>query len=195
MGSPPGAPNDFFCNSADAHQVFYWTFGWLTRLLAIATVAWLGRVLTWGLMAWAWRRLSWSLVPAAWYSVLSAALWVMLNDRCHMAGEWVIGGVEAKGFAYVLVLLGIESLVRGRWTAAWLLFGASSSFHVIVGGWSVVAAAIVWLVSRDRPPLASDDPALGRRPVIGTAWFGAGRGAYLRRRSGDRGRGQPHLRL
>ena len=23
--------NDFFCNSADAHQVFYWTVGWLSR--------------------------------------------------------------------------------------------------------------------------------------------------------------------
>ncbi len=25
---------DFFCNSADAHQVFYWTFGWLTQWLS-----------------------------------------------------------------------------------------------------------------------------------------------------------------
>lgn len=150
---PAWCANDFFCASADAHQVFYWTFGWLTRFLPFATVAWLGRVLTWALIAWAWRRLSWSLVPAAWYSVLSAALWVMLTDRCQMAGEWVIGGVEAKGFAYVLILLGIESLVRGRWACAWLLFGAASSFHVIVGGWSVVAAAVVWLVSRDRPTL------------------------------------------
>lgn len=127
---PAWCANDFFCASADAHQVFYWTFGWLTQLLPFATVAWLGRILTWALVAWAWRRLSWSLVPAAWYSVLSAALWVMLTDRCQMAGEWVIGGVEAKGFAYALVLLGIEALVRGRWTGAWLLFGAASSSHI-----------------------------------------------------------------
>src|SRR5262245_3584727 len=24
--------NDFFCNTADAHWVYYWTFGWLTKL-------------------------------------------------------------------------------------------------------------------------------------------------------------------
>ena len=28
------------------------------------------------------------------------------DGACQMAGEWVIGGVEAKGFAYVLVFLG-----------------------------------------------------------------------------------------
>jgi hypothetical protein len=151
---PAWCANDFFCDSADAHQVFYWTFGWLTRYVSFATAAWVGRIVTWGLIAWAWRRLSWTLVPVAWYSVLSAALWVMLTDRCQMAAEWVIGGVEAKGFAYALVLLGIEMLVRGRWTGAWLLFGAASSFHVIVGGWSVVASGIVWMFSRDRPSLS-----------------------------------------
>ena len=55
--------------------------------------------------------------------MLSAALFLVLNDRMHMAGEWVIGGVEAKGFAYVLVFVGLERLVRGRWNAAILAFG------------------------------------------------------------------------
>ncbi|HEX3727930.1 MAG TPA: hypothetical protein VHV08_16880, partial [Pirellulales bacterium] len=152
---------DFFCGTADAHQVFYWTFGWLSRWLPLAELAWCGRVLTWGLLAWAWQRLSWSLVPVPLLGVLTAAIWVALNDRCAMAGEWLIGGVEAKGFAYVLVLLGLESLVRGRWTAMWLLFGAASSFHVIIGGWSVVAGLVVWLASSDRPSWPRTLAALG----------------------------------
>src|SRR5437773_1766592 len=41
--------NDFFVNTADAHQVFYWTFGWLTRFLSLDAVAWVGRLFTWGL--------------------------------------------------------------------------------------------------------------------------------------------------
>ena len=86
-------PDDFFCNTADAHQVFYWTFGWLSAWTSLATMAWCGRVLTWALLAWAWRRLSWSLVPGRWYCVLSAALFVTLVDRFEMAGEWIIGGV------------------------------------------------------------------------------------------------------
>ena len=148
---PEWCAGDFFLSTSDAHAVFYWMFGWFARWLPLEATAWCGRLLTWSLLAWAWTRLSWSLVPAPLYAVFSAALLVTLNDRFQMAGEWLIGGVEAKGFAYVLVLLGLESLVRGRWTATWLLLGAASSFHVIVGGWAVVAAMFVWLVSPDRP--------------------------------------------
>lgn len=151
---PAWCPRDFLCESADAHQTFYWTFGWLSRWLPLAAMAWLGRLLTWGLLAWAWRRLSVALVPGYMFSVLSAALFVTLNERLQMAGEWVIGGVEAKGFAYVLVLLGLGKLVRNRWSAAILLFGGAAGMHVVVGGWATLAAALCWLTGRERPPLA-----------------------------------------
>ncbi len=120
----------------------------------LCALAWCGRLTTWWLLAWAWRRLSWALLPAHYYAVLSAALLVTLVGRFSMAGEWLVGGVEAKGFAYVLVLLGLEGLVRARWGSALLLFGAASACHVVIGGWSVVAAGMVWLASADRPPLA-----------------------------------------
>src|SRR5438874_1639684 len=66
--------NDFFLSTADAHQVFYWTFGWVTRFLSLEQAAWLGRLLTWALLAWAWRRLSRAVLPRAWLPVLSAEL-------------------------------------------------------------------------------------------------------------------------
>jgi hypothetical protein len=70
----------------------------------------------------------------------------------HLAGEWVVGGVEAKGFAYPLVFLALEAIVRGRWRAALLLAGAAGAFHVLVGGWTVVAIAIAWiLLGKERP--------------------------------------------
>ena len=87
--------------------------------------------------------------------MLSAGLLVTLNTHFQMSGEWLIGGVEAKGFAYVLVVLGLEAIVRGWWSRALLLLGASAALHVVVGGWSLVAAAVVWLTSADRPPLRS----------------------------------------
>ncbi len=129
----------------NTHRVFCFTFGWLSLCLGPTALVWTGRILTWGLLAWAWRRLSFAVVPRPWYSVLTAALFVCLMERCQMAGEWVIGGVEAKGFAYVLAFLGLEALVRNRWNRALLLFGAASAFHVLVGGWMAVAAGIAWL--------------------------------------------------
>jgi hypothetical protein len=159
--NPQWCPGDHFLDSADAHLVFNWTFGWLTLVLPLPTVAWVGRALTWGLLAWAWQRLSYTLVPRRMMSLLSAALFLLLVQRLHMAGEWVVGGVEAKGFSFVLVLLALDAIVRDRWRRAWLMLGAASSFHVLIGGWSVVAAGVAWLVSgRDRPALVSMLPAL-----------------------------------
>jgi hypothetical protein len=159
--NPSWAEGDFFLGTKDSHEVFYYTFGWLSLWLSPRALAWVGRVLTWGLLAWAWRRLSFALVPRRWCSVLTAALLVCLIERCNMAGEWVVGGVEAKGFAFVLVFLGLEALVRGRWNCVWLWLGAASAFHVLVGGWSAVAAGLAWLMGgKDRPPLRSMWPAL-----------------------------------
>ena len=159
--NPDWVPADAFLDSADTHQVFYFTFGWLSLWLGPAALAWTGRILCWGLMAWAWRRLSFAVLPGRWLSVLTAAAFVCLQSRFQLAGEWVVGGVEAKGFAYVLVLLGLESLVRGRWNRVWLLLGGAGAFHVLVGGWSVVAAALAWgMLGKDRPAIRSMVPAL-----------------------------------
>jgi len=178
--NPAAIPNDAFLNSHDTHKVFYFTFGWLSLWLSPWMLAWAGRLATWALLAWAWWRLSFALVPRRWFSVLTAALFVCLLERFHMAGEWVVGGIEAKGFAYVLVFLGLEAVVRNRWNRAWLLLGAASAFHVLVGGWSVVAAGVAWLLMRgDRPPLRAMWPAVlggfllslpGLVPSLGLTW-------------------------
>ncbi len=159
--NPDWVEDDFFLESADTHAVFYLTFGWLSLWLGPAALAWTGRVLTWGLLAWSWQRLSWAVVPRRFLAVLSGALFACLLEQCHMAGEWVIGGVEAKGFAYVLVFLALEALVRDRWNRAWLLLGGASLFHVLVGGWASIAAGFAWLrLGRQRPSLRAMAPGL-----------------------------------
>ncbi len=127
----------------------------MTRWLSLPASTWVGRLVTWGLLAWAWRRLSVAIVPLPLYSVLSAGLFVAGTSRLHMAGEWIIGGFEAKGLAYVLVLLALEAVVRNRWQWVWPLLGLASTFHVVVGAWSVLAAGLAWLMA------GSDRPAVG----------------------------------
>ncbi len=159
--NPDWVVADAFLDSDDTHQVFYFTLGWMSLWLGPVTLAWTGRILCWGLLAWAWQRLSFALLPRRWLSVLGAAAFVCLQSRYQLAGEWVIGGVEAKGFAYALVLLGLESLVRGRWNRVWLLFGAAGAFHVLVGGWSVVVAGLAWIMlGKDRASVRSMLPGL-----------------------------------
>jgi hypothetical protein len=159
--NPQWVPHDFFLETPDTHQVFYLAFGWLSFLMTPTVLAWVGRILTWALLAWSWQRLSTAVVPRPWFAVLTGALFAMLSDRCQMAGEWVIGGVEAKGFAYACVFMALEALVRGRWNRMWLWIGGASLFHVLVGGWTAVAAGVAWLwPGRSRPTLRSMLPAM-----------------------------------
>ena len=85
--NPEWCQRDFFLESADAHLVFYWTCGWLTKWFSLATTTWLGRVVTWLLLACAWQRLSFLVVPQRGMAVLSAALLVAAIDFGNLAGE------------------------------------------------------------------------------------------------------------
>jgi uncharacterized protein DUF6798 len=159
--NPDWAPHDFFFNSADTHRVFYVALGWLSRWLPLDQFAWCGRIATWILLAWAWRRLSWTIVPRPGWAFVSGFLFLSLNAGYQLAGEWVVGGFEAKPIAYVLVFLALAELARDRWNAALALLGAASAFHVLVGGWAAAATGCCWLLmGAERPPLKRLWPGL-----------------------------------
>jgi hypothetical protein len=160
---PAWCAGDLFLESADAHLTFYWCFGWVTKYCSLEVTAWIGRAVTWLFLAWSWQRLSVALVPHKLFAILSAGLMLLFKRWFHLAGEWIIGGVEAKSFAYVLVFLAIENLVRRRWHLAWLLMGAAAAFHVLIGGWGCVLLGGVWLLERklaDTPRLLAMLPAV-----------------------------------
>jgi hypothetical protein len=68
-----------------------------------------------------------------------------------MAGEWVIGGCEAKVFAWACVLGGLGEFLRGRPASAWLAMGCGAALHPIVGGWGMIALVPAWWLTRTRP--------------------------------------------
>ncbi len=158
--NPQWCADDLFLESKEAQLVFVWTLGWVTRWLSLPATAWLGRILAWTLLAFAWQRLSWRLVPRPLAAVLSAALFVVLNEWAHLAGEWIVGGVEAKCFAYGFVLLALAELVgepaglsrrdkpggslHWRWNRMWILLGAATALHPVVGGWSALVCGGLW---------------------------------------------------
>ena len=143
--NPGWCKGDLFLESTDTQVVFIWIFGWLTRWLSLSATTWVGRIVTWMFLAWSWQRLSWRLVPRPLAAVLSAALFLALNYYGQMAGEWVVGDVEAKCFAYALILMALRDMVDRRWGMVCFLLGASIAFHPIVGGWSALICAILWL--------------------------------------------------
>lgn len=152
--NPSWAAGDFFFESDDTHLVFYVTCGWVTRWLSLAAFAWLGRWFTWLLLAAAWQKLCQTVVGRPGWAVLSGALFLALNTGCHLAGEWVVGGFEAKGLAYALVFFALTALVRECWNTAFLLLGAAAALHVLVGGWATIAMGLCWLILPETPRLS-----------------------------------------
>ncbi|MEX1041440.1 MAG: DUF6798 domain-containing protein [Pirellulaceae bacterium] len=159
--NPDFGPGDHFLSSSDAHLTFYWSLGWLTQWLSLSATAWVGRIVCWGMLAASWQRLSYLLLPRAWLSLLTAGVTFAGIDYGHMAGEWLIGGVEAKGFAYPFLFWGLAAALSGRWNWAWILLGIASGLHVLVGGWGVVALGIAWVLQGPtRPALVPMLPGL-----------------------------------
>lgn len=137
---PEWCAGDIFLASSFAHWFFYLTTGWLTKIFSLSVTAWIGRTITWALMAFAWQRLSWKLLPSRGLAVLSAIFFLLLNERFHLAGEWVVGGFEAKGIAYFFVILALGNMVNRDWKWVWPALGAAAAFHVLVGGWAFISA-------------------------------------------------------
>ena len=146
---PEWCEGDFFLESADAHEVFYWTFGWMTKYYSLPATAWSGRLLVWFLFAASWRRMARALTNIRGAALLSAICLLPLTHYGHLAGEWLIGGIEAKGFAYPLLFLAIGKAAEGKWWQTWPLLGLASSFHILVGGWAVVAFLFALFMRRD----------------------------------------------
>ncbi len=160
--NPEWIPRDLLLNSTNVHVVFSSLLGWISLFTPLPVFAWIGRVIVWGLLAWGWRRLAVAVTPNRLFAVLSAALFVTFSQYFYMSREWSVGGLEAKGLAYAVMLFALERIVRGRWTQGLALLGMSTSVHVVVGGWATLAAGGCWLLSKDsRPTLKQLIPGLG----------------------------------
>ena len=142
---PGYAAGDFFLDSPDAHGVFYLLLGPLAAALPLETAAWIGRLAGWLALAIGFHHLALPLLGGSsarstWARIAAAALFSTGLRFTSAAGEWVIGGCEAKVFAWALVLGALGELVRGRFLPAWCLLGGATAFHPLVGGWALLAA-------------------------------------------------------
>ena len=149
---PAWCSQDMFVSSEKVHTTFYLLFGWPTKYLTLTQTAWLGRLVGWVLLAIGLQRLSMSLFRRSFVAPVVAVLWIAGVEYGNLAGEWVVGGIEAKVPAYGLVLLALSNLVERRWNWVWVWLGSAAAFHVLSGGWAVIAAMGCWWVTERKRP-------------------------------------------
>lgn len=145
---PDWLAHDLFVGSPKEHIAFYLTVGALTQFISLEATAWIGRLLGWSLLAAGLLHCSTALLSRRYASLAVGVFWIVATQQTNLAGEWVVGGIEGKVFAYGLALLGLGEMMRDRWCSTWILLGTAAAFHVLVGGWSVLFAAGVRLAQR-----------------------------------------------
>lgn len=165
--NPGWCAGDLFLSSASPHQAFYLLIGWLTRLLTLPQTAVVSRIAALAVVAWGWLRLTRALGLSAARAIAALVVVLLLQTLGTWSGEWLVGGVESKVFAYGLAFAGLGAFVSRRSTAAGVWLGLATTLHPLVGGWSIAAAAIAEFVPRH-----AADPARFRRLfVTGLWWF------------------------
>ena len=142
--APSYGRGDWFLETPDAHSVFYAVMGPIMAACGLESGAWVGRWLGWLALAIGFRHAVVPLLPTAFGRLLAAALFAVALRHTTAAGEWVIGGCEAKVFAWAGVLAGSGEIGRGRFPAAVFLLGGATALHPIVGGWGLVACGLAW---------------------------------------------------
>lgn len=139
---PEPLQEDIFLGSADTHWLFFRIAGLLTIFCSLDMTAWILRIIGWSLVAYGWLKLvERSRLPLIIAPFLAAA-WLCGMYYGQLSGEWVVGGIEAKVIAYAFLFIGWSYLFTDKPYCVWPWLGASAAFHVLVGGWGVVATAI-----------------------------------------------------
>lgn len=144
---PQWCSEDLFAASDKPHILFHATLGALTQSFSFSASAWIARLVGWALLAAGLRAVCRAVTDRDYACVLVAVVWIAGIEWFNFAGEWVVGGIEAKVPAYALVLVAMSQMALGRWGRVWPLLGLASAFHVLVGGWTVIAAMFAYAIA------------------------------------------------
>lgn len=135
--NPDWCANDIFLSSANAHFLFFLICGWPSLFVSLDAFAWIGRVFCWLFAAIAWTDLNRSISIRPGYATVSSLFFVLLISKFNLAGEWVVGGFEAKSVAYIFVIWGVALYLKSQLKWCWPVLGVATGFHAVVGIWSL----------------------------------------------------------
>ncbi len=138
--NPLWCSGDFFLESSNAHAVFYQVLGSLTQWLSLHSTALAGRLAGFLLLAIGWYRLVRTLIPGIWSPLIAAWIYLGMAAIGNFSGEWIIGGIESKVFAYGFLFLSLANACEQRWNRSAIYAGLTISWHPVVGIWAIFCA-------------------------------------------------------
>ncbi|MEM7161825.1 MAG: hypothetical protein AAF487_05220 [Bacteroidota bacterium] len=140
--NPEWIPGSFSLSEFPGTRIFFqYIFGWPLHYLDIETASILYRAFNFFLIAFPlakiFRKLTLPFIPSLFM------FQIFLSGQSLMAKEWMIGTFEPKTIAYVFFLWAFYFFLQKKRMACILSALAACFFHVIVGGWFLIALLIV----------------------------------------------------
>ena len=114
--------------------LFNWILGFLMSNYNPFKIIILGRVLSYILISYSFIYLSRTLKLTFLTSILTYIIFIyFFKDGIGDAGEWMVGGLESKVFAYSFAIFSLSSFLRKKNSVGFLFAGLALSTHLLIG--------------------------------------------------------------
>ena len=129
--------------------IFNAIVGFFAINFSIIKVIFIGRILSYILLIISYVRLAKSIDLNILMTVSSYIVFLFyFRHGIGDAGEWFVGGLETKVFAYCFVLLSLSSFIRNNIKWGMIYSGLSLSFHLLVGGYHLFCLIPFFLITQ-----------------------------------------------
>jgi len=144
---PSWVPQDWYYNLPSSYRgPFIAIFGNFASVFGFLATSIVGRIVAFSLVATGFVFLARTLrLKLILLLVAVTALLLSTNNQGLIAHEWIIIALEPKVIAYGFLLIGISFMLRENYRLMALFLGLTISFHVLVGGWALIAV-MIWLL-------------------------------------------------
>lgn len=132
--------HDWYLNLDMPYRYFFsYPVGYFVETFGIIETIIAGRLLTYVLIAFPLFGLMKLLKtsPDSFLYFFAVILFFMFFRNGSGAGEWMVGGLETKAFAYGFALLALTSFLKKQLLAGQAFAGLTLSFHLLVGIYSL----------------------------------------------------------
>ncbi len=131
--------NDWYLHLEILYRLpFGYVSGFFVHLFGFMPTIFYGRIISYVLFSFAYLNLLKATKTDFIAGCAGLMIFLTYFPTGMYAGEWIIGGLETKVFAYSFALLAIGSALKKQYLSAFLYSGLSLSLHLLIGGYHLI---------------------------------------------------------
>ena len=144
--SPDWLSNDWYLSQPQKYQaLFQIFFGQSIYNIGFLATSIIGRVIYYSLISLGLVLIAREIKLRLLGLVSAITLFLLSYQGMAIAGEWMIGSLETKGFAYGFIFIAIWLAMKQRYVWMVASLGLATSLHILVGGYATLTFA-PWLL-------------------------------------------------